>query len=264
MLQFGRFPSRLWMIAAAFFLTACASNPSPEQPKSDDRSRSQIYLELGVAYLQQGENRKALRKLKEAKSLAGDDARIYNALGLAYQQLGFDDQAEQAFQEALDLNPKNPQVRNNYGVFLAKMGAYKRARRQFEGALEDPLYNNPENAYYNLGWLARREGEPEKAEDMLRTALRLRPTYPPARLALARLLREQGRPSEAGDQVAKLLSRQPEHVQGHLLAAELAMDNGDRDTARKHLNKVAELAPDSPAGQQARRMMEQLGQARGS
>jgi len=251
-------------VAAFFLLTACASNPTPQNPKSDDKSRSQIYLELGVAYLQQGEPRKALRKLNEAKSLEEDDARIYNALGLTYQQLGFDDKAEGAFQEAVALNPRDPQVRNNYGVFLAKMGAYERAREQFERALEDPLYNRPEKAYYNLGWLARRKGDPDEAEDMLRTALRLAPNYPAARLALARLLKAEGQADEARDHVIQLLSRRPENVPGHLLAAELAMAAGDGQTARKHLNQVSELAPDSPASDRARRMMDQLSGAQGS
>ena len=258
------FRGLLAVAAILVLLAGCASNPTPSNGQDDDKSRSEIYLELGVAYLQQGEPRQALRKLNQAKSLSEDDARIYNALGLTYQQLGFDDKAERAFAQAIDINPDDPQVRNNFGVFLAKMGAYGRAREQFQRALEDPLYNSPENAYYNLGWLARREGEPDKAEDMLRTALRLRPGYPAARLALARLLRDQGRGDEARDHVIRLLSRNPESIQGHLLAAELAMDAEDGKTARKHLNKVAELAPDTPAGDRARRMLERLGQRQGS
>jgi len=248
-------------LAAVFLLSACATTSSSQEGGKEGMSRSEIYLKLGVSYLQQGDSRKALRKLNKAESLSDGDARIYNALGLTYQQLGFDEKAEDAFQEAVNLDSKNPQVRNNYGAFLAQMGAYERAREQFEQALEDPLYNRPEKAYYNLGWLAKRQGDQERAEDMLRTALRLAPNYPAARLALARLLKEQGRGDEARDHVIRLLSRQPQSVQGHLLAAELALAANDQETAQKHLKKVSEIAPDSPASERARRMMQELSQS---
>ncbi|MEF8792924.1 type IV pilus biogenesis/stability protein PilW [Thiohalorhabdus sp.] len=241
----------------------CASSPERGSP-DEGKNQAQIYLELGTAHLRQGKPRKALEKLKEARSLKDDDPRIHNVMGLTYQRLGFDQKAQQAFEQALGLDAKNPQVLNNFGTFLAQNGSYERARKQFRKALEDPLYNRPENAYYNLAWLARRQGEADKAEEMLRTALELRAEYPPARLELARLLRDQGRPSQARDQVARLLGRNPESVSGHLLAGELALEAGEDQTARKHLTKVAELAPESQAATRAQRMMEELAGRQGS
>lgn len=251
------------LVLALGLVAGCASNPDRDSAEAG-QDRSQIYLELGAAHLQQGEPRKALEKLRKAESINEEDPRVYNVMGLTYQRLGFDDKAEDAFQQALDLEPGNPRALNNYGTFLAQNGSYEQARKQFRKALEDPLYNRPENAYYNLGWLARRQDEPEKAEEMLRTALELRTDYSPARLALARLLRDQGRSSEARNQVAHLLSRSPDNVRGHMLAAELAMEAENSDRARKHLNKVAELAPDSPAADRAQRMMEELAPSHGS
>ncbi len=252
------------VLAIVMQLAGCASTPDQGgSGKASETKRSEIYLDLGVAYLRQGDNRKALRKLQKAESLNGHDARIHNALALTYQQLGFDDKAEAAFEEALDLDSDDPQVRNNFGVFLAKIGAYERARTQFEKALANPLYSTPEKAYYNLGWLARQEDKAEEAEGMLRTALRLRPGYPAPRLALVRLLREQGRGDDARRELAALLNRSPDHVQGHLLAGELSLERGNHKSARRHLKRVVDLAPDSREAGRSRRLLQRLRDAGG-
>lgn len=243
----------------ALLLSGCATTSSRDSGPEGERTRSEIYLELGIAYLRDGRPRDALRKLEDARSLNDDDARIYNGLALTYQNLGFDDKAEEAFEEAVDLAPEDPQVRNNYGAFLARLGSYERAEEQFEVALQDPLYSTPENAYYNLGWLAREQEDADRAERMLRTALRLRADYPAARMALARLLREQGDQERAREEVEELLERRPEHPRGHLLAAELARERGDEEQAAEHLRRVLEIAPDSGVAEEARTRLERMG-----
>jgi len=243
---------------AAVLLGGCATTSSQQDsPKSDSTKRSGIYLDLGVAYLSQGQPRKALRTLKKARDLH-EDARVYNALALTYEALGFDDKAQGAFEEAVDRDPQDPEVRNNYGVFLAQMGSYERARQQFEKALADPLYNNPETAYYNLGWIARRQGDLEEAKGMLRTALRLRSGYPQARLTLAQILRDEDDLAQARKEVTSLLEQNPEHVQGHKLAGEVALARGQRDQAQEHLRKVVELAPETDAARRSRALLEQI------
>lgn len=244
---------------AAVLLGGCATTSSQQaSSKSDSTKRSGIYLDLGVAYLSQGQPRKALRTLEKARDLHDDDARVYNALALTYEALGFDDKAQGAFEEAVDRDPQDPEVRNNYGVFLAQLGSYERARQQFEKALADPLYNNPETAYYNLGWIARRQGDLEEAKGMLRTALRLRSGYPQARLTLAQILRDEDKLAQARKEVASLLERNPEHVQGHKLAGEVALARGRRDAAREHLRQVVELAPETDAARRSRALLEQI------
>jgi len=250
---------------AAVLLGGCATTSSQqESSKSDSTKRSGIYLDLGVAYLSQGKPRKALRTLEKARNLHEDDARVYNALALTYESLGFDDKAQGAYEEAVDLDPKDPEVRNNYGVFLAQMGSYERARKQFEKALADPLYNNPETAYYNLGWIARRQGDTEEAKGMLRTALRLRSQYPQARLTLVQILQERGELAQAGKEVATLLNRNPENVQGHKLAGEVALARGQQEAAREHLRKVVELAPETDAAQRSQALLDQIEPREGS
>lgn len=229
-------------LVLSLFLAGCATGPSPGGSQSSARERADIYLDLGVSYLQQGRTREALSNLKKARDLREGDAQIHNALGLAYQRLGFKKKAGRNFRRAVELAPENGEVLNNYGVFLANRGSYDKARKQFQKALENPLYSSPESAYYNLAWLARQQDRPKRAEDMLRTALRLQPGYAEARLALARLFRDRGRLSDARDQVRQLLESRPEHIRAHLLAGEIALELGDRSAARDHLNRVKDLA----------------------
>jgi type IV pilus assembly protein PilF len=242
------------LLLAASLTAGCVGGPSGEE----GTRQGTAYLDLGVAYLQQGKPRSALQALRKAKRRNSGNARVHNALGLTYQQLSFVERARSAFERAVELAPDDPQVRNNYGAFLANRGDFAASARQFRKALNNPVYSTPETAYYNLGWIARRQGRPGEAEQRLRTALKLRPDYAQARLSLARVLAEQDRLAPARQELARLLERHPDLNAGHLLAGELALEAGNREAARRHLQKVVDHSPQGAAGQRARQLLREL------
>lgn len=241
-------------VAAAVLTAGCAGGASEEASER----RGSAYLELGVAYLQQGEPRSALQALRKAEQRRPDDARVHNALGLTYQRLDFPARARDAFQRALDNDANDPQVHNNYGAFLANQGDLAAAREQFRKALNNPVYSTPETAYYNLGWIARRQGRPEQAEEHLRTALELRPDYAQAHLSLVRLLAARERLQAAREQAARLIERHPGLAAGHLLAGELALEAENRPAAQRHLEAAAQRGGDEGAGRRARELLRRL------
>lgn len=204
----------------ALALTACSTAPtdpstgpgtwSSESEQAGPQKQGTVYLKLGVAYLRQDKPREAVQALRKAVTSDAEDARIHNALALAYQQLGALDKARRGFERALQLDPEDPQIHNNYGVFLIHQGEYTQAASQFRQALASPLYATPETAYYNLGWLAQRQGNRQEAVASYQTVLRLRPEFHRARLALARLLLEAGQEQRARDHIQRLLEAEPE------------------------------------------------------
>jgi len=58
--------------------------------------------------------------------------------------------------------------------------------------------------------------------------------------------------------VTSLLEENPDHVQGHMLAGEVALARGQRDSAREHLQKVVQLAPETDAARRSRALLEQI------
>ena len=253
---------RLWLVAAAVVaLAGCATGGGADgngARGSSPERRSAIYLDLGTTYLQQGEPRRALENLKKAQDQKGDSAEIHNALGLTYQRLGFTDKARSAFERARDLDPNDPRLLNNYGVFLATHGEPDRARSMFHKSLDNPMYSTPENAYYNLAWLDRREDRLDKARQHLRTALQVRSDYPAARISLAQVLRNLDRPRQARKVVEGLLEGHSQHLEGQLLAGELALALGDEQEAVKHLDRVVDLAPESALAERSRKLLSQI------
>lgn len=241
-------------LLAVLLLYGCAGGPDRAEPGGGGSA----YLDLGVAYLGQDEPRAALQALRKARERDPDDARVHNALGLVYQQLSFEERARSAFEKAVALDPEDPQVRNNYGVFLANHGEYDQAGEQFRKALSNPMYSTPETAYYNLGWIARRQGKPQTAEEHLRTAVELRPGYARAHLTLIRLLADRDGLEAARAEARQLVERRPDLARAHLLAGELALEASDNAAARRHFQAAAERDKEGPAGRRARKLLRQL------
>lgn len=91
------------------------------QDSSGDGGR--VFAELGLARLQAGDNRAAIRACIKALALGIQDAGIYNALGLAYQALGEVGRALEAFERAVAAAPDSAAFRLNLA------NAYKNAGR---------------------------------------------------------------------------------------------------------------------------------------
>jgi type IV pilus assembly protein PilF len=215
-------------------------------------------LDLGVAYLREGQPRSALQALRKAKERHPGHAPVHNALALAYQRLSFPDKARAAFERALAIDPENGRVRNNFGVLLFDQGHREKAGAQFRKALSDPRYSTPQTAYYNLGRLARSQDRWQEAEGHFREALKRAPDYTPAGLALARLLEERGRLSDARGVVGRLLEHVPGSGRAQLLAGELALEAGEVDAARRYFRKAARQGEEGAASGRARERLREL------
>ena len=72
-----------------------------------------IYLDLGAAYLTQGENKKAIEWFRGALVLNPNQIDAYTGLGTIFMSLKNYKSSAQAFQEALKLDPQNDSIKNN-------------------------------------------------------------------------------------------------------------------------------------------------------
>lgn len=170
-------------IALVCVLAACAAPAD----KANGRSAAEINAELGLAYMQQGDYEHALEKLKHALSFDPQLASANHYIAEVYQQIGETKTAEAHYRKALAVTPVDPMLLNNFGVFLCRQKRLDEAQTLFMTAAKQPFYKTPEVAYSNAALCALEQPDEARAEEYLRTALRLNPKLPAALYEMAAL-----------------------------------------------------------------------------
>jgi len=169
------------LIVLYTLLAACASN---EVIVDKSEESSNINVELGITYMQEGKYNTAMDRLQKAIRQNPDNAQAYSSMALLNMRLEQIDEAEKNFDQAIKISPDNSAIRNNYGAFLCQRKRFQDAQQQFMRAIKDPLYRTPEHAYLNAGKCTEDKVEAEKH---FRAALRNNPELPGALLEMARL-----------------------------------------------------------------------------
>lgn len=182
---------RSWIqwIGVTVLVTACTGGGLRD---GQTRETADLYVQLGVAYMREGQYDVALQKLQRALEVAPDYPEAHNALGVFYERLGDDQQADSHYQKAIRDFGTQPRAHNNYGVFLCRLGRYEEAQQNFLVAAKNPNYDSPEVAYTNAGNCARRSSDLEVAESAFRRALEHDPRFPAALLGLGQIYYARG------------------------------------------------------------------------
>lgn len=101
----------------------------------------QLFLNMGLAYMEGGRLRDAIDMLQLASLVAPDQSETHFNLGLAYERGRMLPQAESEMLLALSLDPEELGARNTLGLIYAEEGRYALARAEWsELLLEDPEY----------------------------------------------------------------------------------------------------------------------------
>jgi tetratricopeptide (TPR) repeat protein len=153
-------------LAVALLLAGCAA----AQPSRDPLTAEQRN-DLGVAYFQRGEPRRALAEFERALALRPGWARALVNLGDARLALGDVPGAIDAYQRAVAAAPDDPGAANNLAwALLQDPARWKEAEPIIDGALA----KGPEpRGYYldTLGALRLRQGDNQAALAAFRAAL---------------------------------------------------------------------------------------------
>jgi len=228
-----------WLIVLACLLAACVGPGN----KANSRSAAEVNAELGLAYLQQGEDERAMEKLKHALTLDPNLASAHHYIAELYQKIGDNEAAEQHYRKALSLTPSEPMLLNNYGVFLCKQHRLDEAETQFLSAAKQPFYKTPEMAYANAALCAREKPDPVKAEEYLRMALRLDPRMAQALYAMAELKFDQHEYLSARAFLQRYFDVASASPQSLWLGVRVERELGDAATAAQY---AARLQKDFP------------------
>jgi type IV pilus assembly protein PilF len=211
-------------------LAGCASPQSARDARGGTTAAA-ANMQLGSAYLQQGNLPIAKEKLERAAAQSPRDPQVRGLLALLYSRMGEDARAEDSFREALRYAPADPDLLNNYAVFLCSHGRADEGVKRFEQSAANPLYRTPWAAYANAGVCLRGAKRSAEAGARFERALQARPDYAEALVQLADLDFSEGRSDRALARVQAFLGRNQPTPDVLLLGWRAALAEHDKVTA---------------------------------
>lgn len=250
-------------LVLSLMLAGCGSNSTRIDSDGDNTgelgapvkrtSAADVYVELGTAYLGEGNISEAFRNARKAVLVDDDSSNAHNLMGVVHQRLGQRKNAGQHFRRATELDPNNPYALNALGSFVCEDGAYDEAEALFRRALANPLYPTPWVSLHNAGQCAERAGRLDQAESHYRAALRRNPEFAPSLLRMAQLSFDEDNYLSARAYLQRY-SQVAQHTAESLwLGLRTEKQLGDRDQVASYTLKLRSNFPDS---EQARYLSE--------
>lgn len=177
---------QLIIICLIITLMSC-SIFSKSKPQVSGSQASDVNVQLGLAYLQNGDVQRAHQKLFLAEQQAPGSLQAQGAMGYFLESTGNMASADAYYRRAIALNPKSGAAQNNYGTFLCRRGQYSEADQHFLLALQDPTYLNTAQVYENAGLCAMQIPDTKKAMGYFTQAITQDPKRAIAWLELGRI-----------------------------------------------------------------------------
>ena len=164
---------------------------------------------LGMANLERKRYSEATSYLQEAIALRPRFAAPHVHLGKVYAAEGDREHAETEFRRAVEIYPLSTQARNALGKFYFDAGKLADAEVQYRASVES--VTNQE-AWDALGDIYLSEGNPGKAEEAWREALRISTYDTHAHVSLGNVYFESGRNAEAEKEYRIVLEFDPRNT----------------------------------------------------
>lgn len=212
-------------------LIACATVDDTKTVESD---AADIYLQLGVRYLNLNKLEIARENLQHAIRLDSKNAQAFNALAFLDEKLGKIDEARSHYQTAISLTPEDLGVRNNYGRFLCEEGETQKGMDLLTATTTDKLNERPWLAMTNLGRCYMQLAQYSEAQIYFEQALQLNENYAPALIEMQKVHYQQGNFSAAKvylQRYAQLSEQTPESL---LIAAQVEGASGNLGMAKHY------------------------------
>src|SRR6187402_2921386 len=137
------------IVAVALLGCVTSDGSKPRKQEDPDETAAKYNIQLGTAYLQQGNYALAREKLERSLKQNPKDPDVHTSLALLYDRTGDPKLADKHFQEALKLAPNSPDISNNYAIYLCKRGRVDEGVERFAAVAANRYYRTPEVALTN-------------------------------------------------------------------------------------------------------------------
>jgi type IV pilus assembly protein PilF len=237
-----------WLVMlATVALAGCVSADGRKPLKQTDpkETAAKYNIQLGTAYLQQGNLNLAREKLERALKQNPRDPDVHTSLGLLYDRTGDAKGADRHFREALRLAPDNPDLGNNYAIYLCKNGRVEEGVARFTEVASNRYYRTPEVALTNAGVCLRGAQRHDEAQARFLDAIKARPNYSEATVQLASLYLERSQVAEARKVVDTYLGAFRPNPDVLFAAVTVARAAKDRVAEEKHSRALRLEFPES-------------------
>ncbi len=226
---------------------------------AEQRAQADNYYRLAQTYLGAESYEAAEQTIRQALSLRPREPSYFELLALTYQVRNRFDLAEDAYRQALQQSNPPPSVLVNYSTLLLLRGRPEEALDLAQRALKNPGYDRPALAHVNMGLAYSQQGQFELAVAQFRRALTYR-SLPEAYHNLGLAYNRMERPDAAIQAFREAVRLRPAYagLGDALLAA------GQVDEARRALERVIALQPDSPLAAASREKLDRLAPASAS
>jgi tetratricopeptide (TPR) repeat protein len=210
-----------------------------------EKIEAQKYINRGVVALERGEPEVAFDFFSQATALDPTNARGHYHLGLVYaHEKNRPAEARVAFQEALELTPEDGDMLFQLGALARQEGKPKEATELLKRAL--PRMADPAEVHYQLALMAETRADLPAMDGHLRDAIKADTTFTKAYLALATLyydLNEIARAARVVDEGLHVPLHTPESAQLLFLHACLLKQQGRVREAILALEEGLKLDP---------------------
>jgi type IV pilus assembly protein PilF len=240
-----RFAAVILACTLAACVTSTKDGGKPLKGEDPEDTAAKYNVQLGTAYLQQGNYPLAKEKLERSLKQNSRDPDVHTSLALLYDRTGDAKLADKHFREALRLAPDKPDVSNNYAVYLCKNGRVDEGVERFAAVAASKYYQTPEVALTNAGVCLRGAKRLDEAQTRFIGAIKARPNYSEPTVQLANLYLERGQIVEARKVVDVYLNAFKPNPDVLLSAVTVARAGKDRMGEEKYSRALRLEFPDS-------------------
>ena len=246
--------SALWLLLIVFPLAlgGCVSKKR--------QARAQARIDLGAAYLVEGQTELAIATLEDAVKLDRRNIYGWNQLGMAMMKRGEHERSEAAFRRGLRLDDEDAAINLNFAYLLINLERSEEAIERLEAALHDLSFREPAKVLNNLGFAFYSQGRYGGAETRLKEAVMRAPNYCQAWYNLGLVYEKLSRPQDAIDAYDHVVMICADDAAGsYFRAGTLLMENGKEQEGIHYLKRACEGWPGSPICTEAREVLSGMG-----
>lgn len=239
----------LTLFFCSLFITACttvSSNSNQLDDANKKQNAADANIQLGIAYLEEGNIALAKQKLLMALSLTPQDPAVWYAMGYYLEATGDNAKANEYYLHAIRLAPASGEVQNNYGTFLCHTGKPKESIQHFLIAVQDSDYIDIASAYENAGLCALLIPDITLAKKYFTLALARDLNRTRSLMELAAIEYQQKNYVQADDDLQKLFSMTKPTPATLLLAVHVQQKLNNPQAAKIYMHQLQQQFPNSP------------------